>query len=295
MKKNLKYDIAALCVSLFLPLSAQAQLIGTDTVPGAACTAKGSVRMTANAGGPGAHILTCDGDSDRWIATLNVELPAANTQIANKQYVDAAMTRHIPPCTDNATELCLLETPRMSGDPEFTPENIAQGVNILGVTGTLTSSGCIVIGDLCADGTVYAGYHPTLRVPLYIPATDQGTTSAWKISIGANDIITDSIDDGRANTNQVANSATFPAFKQCKDLAAGGHSDWYLPSLVELYYLWSVSAQIQAKGNITNFQSVDYWSSTEQGTNNATYQVFGLGAEGHFAKNNGFRVRCMRR
>lgn len=48
-----------------------------------------------------------------------------------------------PACTDDDTATCTLDATRDSGDPEFIAANIASGVNILGVTGTLTAgSGC---------------------------------------------------------------------------------------------------------------------------------------------------------
>ncbi|WP_198136984.1 DUF1566 domain-containing protein [Nitrobacter hamburgensis] len=163
-------------------------------------------------------------------------------------------------------------------------------------SGLVGPSGCATIGDLCADGTVFAGYHPITQEHLFIPTTDQGTTSQWKTSTGTNDIATDSTYDGRANTNQVANSTTFPAFKLCKDLTTGGHSDWYLPSRVELYYLWSVQGTIEAAGNITNLQNASYyWSSTEYDTNSAWPQYFPNGTQGYANKLTAFRVRCVRR
>lgn len=295
--------IALLCAVALFPFAAHAQLVGTDNVPGTACSAKGSVQMTANATGPGAYILTCDGDAPtgKWVATINAELPTANAQVANKEYVDNAVAAGgIGACVDDDTTLCALETSRASNDPEFTASNIANGVNILGVTGTLTGglsgpAGCATIGALCADGTVFAGYHPITQEHLFIPTTDQGTTSMWKTSAGVNDIATDSTNDGRANTNQVANSTTFPAFKLCKDLATGGYSDWYLPSQVELYYLWSVRTTIEAGGNITNFQSDNYWSSTEFDGNNAGVQNFTNGSQYYDVKLYALRVRCVRR
>ncbi|WP_274630781.1 DUF1566 domain-containing protein [Arvimicrobium flavum] len=155
--------------------------------------------------------------------------------------------------------------------------------------------GCVSIGDLCADGTVFAGWHPITHENLFIATTDQGTTSQWKTTVGANDIATDSVDDGRANTNQVANSTTFPAFKLCKDLATGGHSDWYLPSRVEAYYLWSVRDTIDAAGNITDFQNAYYWSSSEQNNNLVWTQQFSGGNQDVNSKTNAYRVRCVRR
>jgi len=156
-------------------------------------------------------------------------------------------------------------------------------------------AGCANIGDLCADGTVFAGWHPITYAHLFIPTVDQGTTSAWKTSTGTDDIATDSTYDGRINTNQVANSTTFSAFKLCKDLGTGGHSDWYLPSQVELYYLWSVHETIEAGGNITNFQNALYRSSTEYLINEAWYQNFSNGTQGKNTKTNDYRVRCVRR
>lgn len=156
-------------------------------------------------------------------------------------------------------------------------------------------TGCANIGDLCADGTVFAGYHPITQAHLFIPTTDQGTISEWKTSTGVNDIATDSIHDGEANTNQVVNSTTFPAFKLCKDLGTGGHNDWYLPSQVELYYLWSVRATIEAEGNITNFQNARYWSSTEYNINRAWIQDFTDGYQDDSNKTSADRVRCLRR
>jgi hypothetical protein len=56
-------------------------------------------------------------------------------------------------------------------------------------TGGLSGpSGCENIGDLCADGTVFAGYHPITQEHLFIPTTDQGTTSQWKTSTGTDDL-----------------------------------------------------------------------------------------------------------
>lgn len=163
-------------------------------------------------------------------------------------------------------------------------------------TGTLIGpSGCANIGDLCADGTVFAGYHPITQEHLFIPTTDQGTGSQWSTTNNNSDIAVDSLSDGRANTNQIANSTTFPAFKICKDLGIGGHSDWYLPSQVEAYYLWSVRGTIEAGGNITNFQNAFYWSSLETNTGLAWFHNFTNGGQNTTLKTNSLKVRCVRR
>ena len=98
-------------------------------------------------------------------------------------------------------------------------------------------TGCPNIGDLCTDGTVFAGWHPITQENLFIPTVDQekpgspGTyTMNWKNATGTDDISTDSADDGRVNhANRGGAIADFEAFKACEDLGDGGHSDWYLP------------------------------------------------------------------
>jgi GH24 family phage-related lysozyme (muramidase) len=45
-------------------------------------------------------------------------------------------------CTNDASGECLLSATRSNGDPEFTATNIADGVNILGVTGSFTGTDC---------------------------------------------------------------------------------------------------------------------------------------------------------
>lgn len=162
-----------------------------------------------------------------------------------------------------------------------------------GLTGP---SGCANIGDLCADGTVFAGWDPVREQPLYIPPTDQSSSAVWKTSTGTDDIATDSISDGQVNQSQVSpiGSGTFPAFDACYNLTFGGHSDWYLPSQIEMYYVWAMSATIEAAGNITNFGTT-YWTSTECSTNCVWYQNFASGIANHNTKSTSLNVRCVRR
>ena len=169
-----------------------------------------------------------------------------------------------------------------------------------GLTGP---SGCANIGDLCADGTVFAGWNPITSAHLFIPTVDQeqpgspGTyTMMWKNAQGTDDISPDSTDDGQVNhANRGGAIGDFQAFQTCEDLSFGGQTDWYLPSQVELYYIWSVRGTIEAGGNITNFQNADYWSSTEYTTNRAWLQTFTDGGQHNFSKTNAYRVRCVRR
>lgn len=231
---------------------------------------------------------------------------ALSLSMALMLWMNAAFAADITACTNDQTTRCALETGRATNDPQFTPSNIADGVNILGVTGTYTSAiyppawsypgpaGCPAIGDRCADNTIFAGWNPVTYDHLFIRPVDQGSIHSWAASLGVDDIATDSAYDGRANSNQVPNSSAFPAFKTCKDLSFGGHSDWYLPSQVEVYYLWSVRPQLVAKGNMTDFEGSYYWSSTEFGPWHAWSQAIGI--QTHYPdKSNAYKVRCVRR
>ncbi len=164
-------------------------------------------------------------------------------------------------------------------------------------------SGCANIGDLCADGTVFAGWHPHTQAHLFIPTVDQERPGApgsfsmnWKNAIGTDDISPDSNDDGEVNhAGRGGAIGDFQAFQACEDLSFGGQSDWYLPSRVELYYIWSVRGTIEAGGNITNFQNTNYWSSTELNTNVAWFQGFTSGIQNTNTKGTLYRARCVRR
>lgn len=164
---------------------------------------------------------------------------------------------------------------------------------------------CSAIGDLCLDGTILAGVHPTTSENIFIPPTDQedpGTSGVfgmnWKNTSGANDINPDSSNDGRANhTNRLGSITNFPAFLACQNLSFGGHTDWYLPSTNEAGVLYTNRATIEGKGHITNFVSGDYWTSTETNNSTAYTRLFSFGGgQWPYPKNVSTpRVRCIRR
>ncbi len=149
---------------------------------------------------------------------------------------------------------------------------------------TADTCAAAAIGATCPEGGFkYAGTHNGNR--LYTANTDHSTGIQWKTSGGTYDIATDSDDDGLANSNQIANSTTFPAFKLCKDIAGG---TWYLPSRYELGMLYTNRAAIGS------FVSAAYWSSTEASFN-AIYWHFSNNMNSNTAKDSSFRVRCVRR
>lgn len=167
---------------------------------------------------------------------------------------------------------------------------------------SLGPSGCRNVGDQCTDGTIFAGYHPTLNKAVYVQPSDQSTGAAWStvtINTGADDLL-----DGRVNQAWVKTNTTitdYPAFKLCDDLNTAvslGHNDWYLPSRDEMFYLWTIHGTIDA-GPGDGFTNANYWTSSEILTSPITdawdiqinYGTVNVNPKTTTTR----RVRCMRR
>lgn len=168
----------------------------------------------------------------------------------------------------------------------FTPEwgNIDQGPSL-----ELPVAGCTVIGQVCSDGTVYVGVSPDGNLPMYTSAADEGTMR-W-----ANSSVTtgfNSNTDGDGNTaGLVLLAGTYDAAQACHDKSDNGHNDWYLPALNELIVLYNNN------GAIGGFNtSNEYWSSSENSSNNAREVNFADGVTSNHNKGtSGFAVRCVRK
>lgn len=145
-----------------LALLAPAAAAAAEPAPGDTCTTVGAFMRS---GGPevsgGGHFLVCDGAN--WISVLDYQDEGTIlTQIGDDtgsctaakdgrirytsadppwEYCDGGATSWLPfkqpRCTDNDTGECYLDATRSNDDPDFTAANIADGVNILGITGTL--------------------------------------------------------------------------------------------------------------------------------------------------------------
>ncbi|MCB9959688.1 MAG: DUF1566 domain-containing protein [Rhodospirillaceae bacterium] len=171
---------------------------------------------------------------------------------------------------------------------------------------------CTNIGDVCTDGTVFAGCHPHPALSdqrLFLHPNNQSSSEDWnQAGSEANSGIDDSVAaanyDGRANqtwieANRAVNATNYDAFYLCKQLndsSSQGHTDWYLPSRIELYYLWSVQDDINnASLGGDDFIATIYWSSTEYIGTSAWYQSFSFGTQSFATKATGYDVRCLRR
>jgi hypothetical protein len=305
-----------------------------EPVPGDACTTAG---VYLQSGGPevagGRHFLVCDGTVWKSVVDYSATTGRVDVDIANDtgsctaaktgrlryddagdewEYCDGSDpwkplgtgSSSAPDCTDNSSVTCTLDATRSNDDPQFTAANIKDGINILGVTGSLVAtSGSVVvdfkgppdcpeIGDECSDGTIYAGLHPTLNEWLFAKPTDQGMHQ-WKTTLGTNDINPDSSIDGKLNHSN-RGAGTFPAFAVCEGLSYGDHSDWYLPSRMELSYLWVVQETLEAAGNIT-IVDVTHWSSTEYSIGTAWGSGFINAGQSYDNKDSTRRTLCIRR
>lgn len=305
-----------------------AQLVGSDTAPGDSCAGipSGATRMSADADGNGAEtLLVCDGTNWQTVGTKVSNDSAACTAAKEGtiryvsggdppwEFCDGSAWENFrqPQCSDNDTGECYLEATRANDDPEFVAANIANGISILGVTGTYTGGGgctapasCPNVGDVCTDGSLFAGfmdysvYGGGSCEVLYVTDSNQSYSSAWKSDIPTNDI-TDPSDkrdalDGQYNRDN-RGSGTFPAFELCENNTYHGKSDWYLPARAELNLLWLNQAAIDANA-AGNFTSSYYWSSTEYDTADAWFHNFGAGSQYYnLGKSTGADVRCVRR
>jgi len=160
-------------------------------------------------------------------------------------------------------------------------------------------------------------------------AEGERKAGVWSKSYDSVDAL--SWNDGQANTAAMAESGSALA-KWAQGLRIGGYSDWYIPSQDELEicyrclkptaepnYLWSrsginVSAvpptypyaansptqtehELFRAGGAEAFADEIYWSSTQHASSStyAWYQVFGLGGQGGWRKDNHIRARVVRR
>ena len=81
------------------------------------------------------------------------------------------------------------------------------------------------------------------------------------------------IGTGNYNTNLIVaaqGSGTYSA-KICYDLNKNGYSDWYLPSIDELYKIY---LNYQSLGGTLHFLNAVYWSSSELNSTRARSMIF---------------------
>lgn len=165
--------------------------------------------------------------------------------------------------------------------------------------------GCPNVGDVCTDGTIYAGESPDGNFPMFTTPDDAGQFF-WNNGNGTGEVAVTGTDNiaGKANTEAIAatdadsSAAGFQshqAANHCSNLSAHGHSDWYLPARFELDELYANRVSIggfDASG--ANWEGY-YWSSSEANTSSARGKRFSDGVDWGGSKNNPLSVRCVRK
>ncbi|HIF26219.1 MAG TPA: DUF1566 domain-containing protein [Micavibrio sp.] len=153
----------------------------------------------------------------------------------------------------------------------------------------ITEADCTEVGEVCSDGTIYAGLTPDGNVRMYTTASDIGT-ARWATSNETTSL--NSNTDGDGNTIGLVNfpsAVTYDAAQACYDSSADGYYDWYLPALNELSVLYA------NRTAIGNFDTGGfYWSSSENSSNNARELSFVNGASTNYNKGSVFNIRCVR-
>lgn len=199
---------------------------------------------------------------------------------------------------------------------------------------TATGNGCVgpadcpSLGDICTDGTVFAGCAPPLHdTPFFVTRCDAGlttTTTACDTGTRVTKYFSDDssatnlrattvtgITDGSANTAALTNGAVsgtgdskstaglqiHEAAQYCADLTLHSYSDWYLPSRSELYIMWTNSTAINNEDGISasDFTGNIFWSSSEYNSTNAWNVYFNSSGNNITdGKNTLYYVRCAR-
>jgi hypothetical protein len=155
---------------------------------------------------------------------------------------------------------------------------------------TTTSAPALAIGMSYAGGIIFdldsSGQHGLVCAP-----SDQGAY-AW--GCFGTDIPNTSTAVGTGATstaNIVAGCTQRPiAASVCADLVLNGYSDWYLPSIGELQFMYS-RLHLQGLGG---FGGALYWSSSQVNPFNAWYMGFDNGDINDNNKGYNYQVRAVR-
>ena len=185
-----------------------------------------------------------------------------------------------------------------------------QHITITG-SGTLTSPYSIqannvfthYIGEYFDGGIVFHIYRDSLGEEhgLIVSHSDLSMDSQWSsidTLIGNN---AKSTWNGLSNTQAIANdtSILFSAAKTCNNLIQANYSDWYLPSIDELYIMFAHRFDINRRLSQVNGSQLiglsSYWSSTELDKTNALSFNTINGMIAQDAKSNIKKVRAIRK
>lgn len=185
-----------------------------------------------------------------------------------------------------------------------------QHISISG-SGTLTSPYSIqannvfthYIGEYFEGGIVFHIYRDSVGIEhgLIVSQSDLSMDSQWSsidTLIGNN---AKSTWNGLSNTQAISNDTTIliSAAKACKNLVQANYSDWYLPSIDELYIMFSHRFDINRRlSQVNGSQLIGlsfYWSSTELDKTDALSVNTITGIIAQDAKSTMKKVRAIRK
>ena len=157
----------------------------------------------------------------------------------------------------------------------------------------VTSAGLIVpaIGQAWpGQGGIYIGELPAANdrpgVHMVVSA-EEAEALEWGM-YGTKVPGADNRHNGRANTQSLlATGNSHPAAAWCENYSADGHTNFHLPSQLELNIANALCPQVFSKDNW-------YWTSTQYSAGNAFEQDFEYGTSSWFSKDNERRVRAVR-
>jgi hypothetical protein len=177
------------------------------------------------------------------------------------------------------------ETPSMS----VTPSISISATPSISVTPSITPSTSRIIyniGDVAFGGKV-AYVNGTTSI--LIAAESNISNQYWGCRETSITTPNDSLGGGSGNTINISNECTSAcAAYDCYNLSLSGYTDWYLPCITELGYLYTNRTALGIP------ESNLYWTSNNYDDNNAYYQAFSNGATGNTDKNAENRVRPVR-
>lgn len=169
----------------------------------------------------------------------------------------------LPQCQDNGAGECTLPANRALGDPQFTAANIAQGINILGVTGTFTggtatSCNLPAISGLVARWTMDETSGNTAFDTTGKKNAVVSTTATWQptggriggaLSIPGNDNLgITSLDPGLNQLNALT-YCTWYRTSQAKGVLAGANTDRWRGVWLDASWPGSLSFTVTTSAN----------------------------------------------